>query len=208
MTAAGGDRAPRRDYGPAAGEPPPLVDPRRWGSLIGLAGGLLFIASYSSALGAVISAIVWVIGLGGVLAALFAHYVRPSALGPLSRPRPRPAALLAYAACVVGELALIALGSQALHAVGQDDVRPSLIAAVVGVHFLPFAWAFGEAMFFTLGGVVAGLGVVGLALGVLGVPNAAEALAVLAGLAMIAVIVRYAFGGWSRAPRPAQTGPA
>jgi len=115
-----------------------MVDPRRWGSLIGLAGGLLFIASYSSALGAVISAIVWVIGLGGVLAALFAHYVRPSALGPLSRPR--PAALLAYAASVVGELALIALGSEALHAVGQDDLRLSLIAAVVGVHFLPFAW--------------------------------------------------------------------
>jgi hypothetical protein len=73
-----------------------------------------------------------------------------------------------------------------------------LIAAVVGVHFLPFAWAFGEAMFFVLGGAVAGLGVVGLVLGALGVPAAADALAVLAGLAMSVVIVRYALGGWSR----------
>lgn len=191
---AGGARA--RAYGPSVREPPPLVDPRRWGSLIGLVGGMVFVASYSPPLGAVISVLAWVIGSGGVLMALFAHYVRPSALGPLSRPR--PVALVVYVACVVGELALIAVGSRALDAVGQGELRPSLIAAVVGVHFLPFAWAFGEAMFFTLGGVVAGLGVLGLVLGVLSVPHAAEALAVLAGLAMIAVIVRYALGGWRR----------
>ena len=197
MTAgARGGGAPPRDYGPAVGEPPPLVDPRRWGSLIGLAGGLLFVVSYSPPLGAAISVIAWVIGVGGVLTALFAHYVRPSALGPLSRPR--PVALLVYGVCVVGELALIAAGSRVLDAVGRGELRPSLIAAVVGAHFLPFAWAFGEAMFFTLGGLVAGLGVVGLVLGALGVPDAAEALAVLAGLAMIAVIVRYALGGWAR----------
>lgn len=157
---------------------------------------MVFVASYSPAMGAGITVLAWVAGSVGVLTALFAHYVRPSALGPLSRPR--PIALVVYGACVVGELALIAVGSRALDAVGQGDLRPSLIAAVVGVHFLPFAWAFGEAMFFTLGGVVAGLGVVGLVLGALGVPAAAEAFAVLAGLAMIVVIVRYALGRWRR----------
>jgi hypothetical protein len=172
------------------------VDPRRWGSLIGLVGGMVFVASYSPALGAGITVLAWVVGSVGVLTALFAHYVRPSALGPLARPR--PVALVVYGACVVGELALIAVGSKTLDAVGQGELRPSLIAAVVGVHFLPFAWAFGEAMFFVLGGAVAGLGVVGLVLGALGVPAAADALAVLAGLAMSVVIVRYALGGWSR----------
>lgn len=193
MTSA---RVRRRGYGPAVGEPPPLVDPRRWGSLIGLVGGMVFVASYSPALGTGITILACVAGTIGVLVALFAHYVRPSALGPLSRPH--PIALVVYGACFVGELALIAVGSRVLDAVGQGDLRPSLIAAVVGVHFLPFAWAFGEAMFFALGGVVAGLGVVGLVLGALGLPAAAEAFAVLAGLAMIVVIVRYALGRWRR----------
>ncbi|MEJ5945517.1 hypothetical protein WDZ17_09465 [Pseudokineococcus basanitobsidens] len=136
-----------------------------------------------------------VLAVGGVLTARFAHYVRPSALGPLSRPR--PVALLVYGACVVGELVVIAVGSAVLEALGRGELRPSLIAAVVGVHFLPFARAFGEAMFSLLGRVVAGLGVIGLVLGALGVTDAAEAFAVLAGLAMVAVVVRYAFGGWS-----------
>ncbi|GAA2023347.1 hypothetical protein GCM10009756_11560 [Pseudokineococcus marinus] len=153
---------------------------------------MVFVASYSPALGTGVTILACAAGAIGVLVALLAHYVRPSALGPLSRPR--PVALVVYGACVVGELALIAVGSRALDAVGQGDLRPSLIAAVVGAHFLPFAWAFGEAMFFTLGGVVAGLGVVGLVLGALGLPAAAEAFAVLAGLAMIVVIVRYALG--------------
>ncbi|WP_298989801.1 hypothetical protein [uncultured Pseudokineococcus sp.] len=157
---------------------------------------MVFVTSYSQALGTGAAILACAAGAIGVLVALFAHYVRPSALGPLSRPR--PVALVVYGACIVGELVLIAVGSRALDAVGQGDLRPSLIAAVVGVHFLPFAWAFGEAMFFTLGGVVAGLGVVGLVLGVLGLPAAAEAFAVLAGLAMIVVIVRYALGTWRR----------
>jgi hypothetical protein len=91
------------------------VDPRRWGSLIGLVGGMVFVASYSPALGAGITVLAWVVGSVGVLTALFAHYVRPSALGPLARPR--PVALVVYGACVVGELALIAVGSKTLDAV-------------------------------------------------------------------------------------------
>ena len=64
-----------------------------------------------------------------------------------------------YGACVVGELALINLGSRALTAVGHGDLRPALIAAVAGLHFIPFAWAFGERTFYWLGGLVATLGV-------------------------------------------------
>ena len=184
--------AAARRYGPAAGEPPLLVDPRRWGSLIGLAGGMVFIASYSPALGPVASTIAWAAGVAGVMAALFAHYIRPVPLGPLARPRPR--ALATYFGCVLGELALISVGSRALTKADHSELQPALIAAVVGLHFIPFAWAFQERMFLYLGGAVAVLGVAGLLAGALGVPHAADALAVVAGLVMIMIIALYARG--------------
>ena len=184
--------AATRRYGPEVGEPPLLVDPRRWGSLIGLIGGAMFIGSYSSVLGAAISAFAWVAGLVLVLAALSAHYVWPVSLGPMVRPS--PLALATFGACVAAELALINLGSRALIAAGDGDLRPALIATVVGLHFIPFAWAFGERMFFWLGGLVSVLGVAGLGAGAMGVAQAAEAAAVVAGLVMLVMITLYSRG--------------
>lgn len=126
------------------------------------------------------------------MAALFAHYVRPVSLGPLAPPR--PLAFATYGACVVGELALIAAGSRALAATGHADVRPALIAAVVGLHFIPFAWAFGERTFGWLGGLVALIGAAGLVAGAIGLSRAAEAMAVLAGLVMLSIVTMYAMG--------------
>ena len=183
---------PARRYGPAVAEPPVWGDPRRWGSLIGLVGGMVFVVSYSAGLSSIISVPAQIGGLGLVCAALFAHYVRPVALGPLARPR--SAALATYGACVVGELALINLGSKALAAAGDTGLRPALIASVVGLHFVPFAWAFGERMFYWLGGLVAILGVLGLLAGFMGVANAANTMAVTAGLAMLVIITLYAQG--------------
>lgn len=134
-----------RRYGPAVGEPPLLVDPRRWGGLIGLVGGMTFIGSYSSVLGAVAAGLAWTAGLVLAVLALFAHYVRPVSLGSLARPH--PLALVIYGGCVVGEVALIAAGTRALTASGHGGLRPGLIAAVVGLHFIPFASAFREPMF-------------------------------------------------------------
>lgn len=177
------------------------VDPRRWGSLIGLLGGMVFVISYSAGLNSIIALFAQIGGLGLLCAALFAHYMRPVALGPLTRPR--PAALATYGACVVGELVLINLGSRALVATGDSDLRPALIAAVVGLHFLPFAWAFGERMFYWLGGFVATLGALGLLAGFMGIANAADAMAVTAGLAMLAIITLYAQGRFApHAPTP------
>lgn len=193
--------APR--YGPEVGEPPLLVDPRRWGSLIGLVGGLVFIGSYSSVLGVAVSAVAWAAGVVLVLAALSAHYVWPVALGPMARPS--RLALATYVACVAGELALINLGSRALTAAGDGELQPALIATVVGLHFIPFAWAFHERMFFWLGGLVCVLGATGLLAGAMGVAHAAEASAVLAGLVMLIVITMYARGRF--APRLASQSP-
>lgn len=194
-------QGPARRYGPAAGEPPLWADPRRWGSLIGLAGGLVFVVSYSAALSHAVRISGWVAGSVLAAAALTAHYLRPVPLGPLTRPK--PAALAIYGVCVIGELAAINLGSRALTAAGHDDVRPALIAAVVGLHFIPFAWTFGERMFSWLGGLVATLGAAGLAAGFMGIPRAADAAAVTAGLVMMIIINLYARGRFS--PLPAST---
>ncbi|HEX8498890.1 MAG TPA: hypothetical protein VF661_16945 [Actinomycetales bacterium] len=177
------------------GEPPLAVDPRRWGSLIGAAGGMVFISSYSPALGRVLSTVALAAGIIGVLAALFFQYVRPVRLGPLERPR--PLALAVYCGCVVGEIALIAAGSRALGAAGHDELRPALIATVVGLHFVPFAWAFGERMFVQLGAAVAVTGLLGLLAGALGVPRAADAMAVVAGFVLLAFVTSYARGGFA-----------
>ncbi len=70
------------------------------------------------------------------------------------------------------------------------------------MHFIPFAWAFNERMFFWLGGLVCGLGATGLLAGALGVAHAAEALAVLSGLVMLIVITVYARGRFAPAAPP------
>ncbi len=191
---------PTPGHGPSVGEPPVTVDPRRWGSVIGLVGGMVFISGYSSVLGSLVSTSAWLIGVGLFAAALFAHYIRPVSLGPLERPR--PAALAVYAACVVAELALINIGSRALASADLTDLRPALIATVVGLHFIPFAWAFAERMFYWLGGCVAAVGVIGLSLGFMGLTHSPEAMAVTAGLIMQVIIVMYARGRFApRAPQ-------
>ena len=65
---------------------------------------------------------------------------------------------------------------------------------MVGLHFVPFAWAFHDRMFLYLGVAVAAVGATGLLTGALGVPHAADALAVVAGLVMITIITLYAQG--------------
>ena len=178
------------------GEPPLAVDPRRWGSLLGVAGGLVFVLSYAPALGTAVTASAVVLAAALALTALHGHYVRPRALGPLARPA--PGALAVYGAAVAGELALIAAGSRALEAAGREGLRPALVAAVVGLHFVPFAWAFGERFFLLLGALLVPLGLAGLALGALDVDRAPEASAVLAGLALLGVVAGYAQGRFSR----------
>lgn len=178
--------------GVPSGEPPVFVDPRRWGALIGVVGGLVFIFSYTPPLAAAVSIAAKIAGIGLALTALFDLYVRPRSLGPFREPT--RAARLAYVCCVAGELAAIAVGSRLLTSLGHADLRPALIAGVVGVHFLPFAWAFGERWFYGMGLALLVLGCVGLVAGYAGVAHAAEAAAVLSGLVMLALIVLHGHG--------------
>jgi len=94
----------------------------------------------------------------------------------------------------IGEVALIAAGTRAVTAAGHGELQPALIAAVVGLHFIPFSFAFREPIFLRLGGAVASVGAAGVAAGALGAPRAADAAAVLAGLLMLALIATHARG--------------
>jgi len=178
------------------GEPPVLVDPRRWGALIGVVGGLVFIFSYAPPLGKAISISAEIAGVGLALAVLFGHYIRPTSLGSFREPRRM--ALMVYVCCVAGELAAIAGGSRLLTSVGHLDLRPALIAGVVGVHFLPFAWAFGQRMFYRLGLALLVVGGIGLIAGFAGITHAAETAAVVSGLVMLALVALHAQGRWAR----------
>lgn len=185
------------------GEPPVWADPRRWGGLIGVAGGLVFLAAYAPALGAVVSAILGTVGVVLALTVLMCHYVRPVSLGPLVRPQ--PAAFATYVGCVAAEVLAIGVGSEGLADAGQEHLRPALIVCVVGLHFLPLAWAFRERMFLWLGALVAALGAAELSAGRAGVDRAAEVAAAAAGLTLLVMSLMYARGLFRRSPgaRPA-----
>lgn len=169
------------------------ADPRRIGSSIAIVGGLVFAWSYGD--GALPAP--WLLALRIVATALAAVCVWRLFLAP--RPLGAPAtphrfAWLIYLASVVAMLGAIALGRALLAGAGTEHAAGSWIAVCVGAHFLPFAWAFRERMLARLGLVVAGVGAVGVALGLaLGEPWG-ELGAVVAGIAQLSVLVTWALG--------------
>ena len=96
---------------------------------------------------------------------------------------------------------LIGVGTAALHYQDYESARPALIAAVVGLHFLPFAWAFHERMFYWLGSAPVTLGVAGLGAELASFDTSASAAAVLSGLVMAGVVMAYAAGLFARSSR-------
>ena len=172
---------------PAA--PPRFADPRRTGSLIGLIGACVFVFSYTPGFTDPLSAGARIIVVASVGATLWFLFAAPRFLGPFIPPRGRHIGV--YVLCVVLEFALIAVGARWLEALGQLDLRPALIALVVGLHFLPFAWAFRERMFYTLGAVLVVLGGAGL---LIGSGTGALGAAVGSGLAMSLILLAYSLG--------------
>ncbi|MFC3299387.1 hypothetical protein CI784_03310 [Arthrobacter agilis] len=127
-----------------------------------------------------------VAAVAGTLWFLFAS---PRHLGPFTAPRGRQVGI--YLLCVVTEFALIAFGTGRLTSTGNLELQPALIALVVGLHFIPFAWAFKERMFYTLGGILAVLGTVGL---LIGTQSSALGAAVASGLVMSLILLAYSLG--------------
>jgi len=169
-----------------AGAPPRFADPRRIGALAGLVGAVTFVFSYAGGLlpaAAVTVQVLVIVLVGATLGILF---VRPRGLGRFVPPS--WIAVCVYLLCVVGELALISVGTAGLLQIGREELRPALIVLVVGLHFLPFAWAFHERMFTWLGAMLVVLGALGL------LTDVAELVAVIAGLAMAGMLLAYALG--------------
>ncbi|WP_157621826.1 hypothetical protein [Serinicoccus hydrothermalis] len=156
------------------------------GSVIGLVGGTVFVLVNRGELPQAWSTaalIAWVVLL---LVAAWAVLVRRGGARQTSAPHPR--AGLIYGLSVLGMLVFFIGGSALLRAGGVPELGPALIALGVGLHFIPFARAFGVPFFFGLGGAVSVVGGLGLVLGLVWTPVAAPAAAVLAGLLMVALI--------------------
>jgi hypothetical protein len=176
--------------------PPRFTDPRRLGAAVGLVGAFVFVHAYAPLLGDQASRFAVVGGYLLITAALVRLLGLPRWLGTFVVPR--TGAVATYLACVVGELALLRIGSLWLTHAGREEARPALIAAVVGLHFIPFAWAFGEPMFTWLGATLLVLGAAGLTAELTADVRAAPWAAVASGWAMALLLLAYASGAFAR----------
>ena len=158
----------------------------RLGSTIGLAGGAAFVLINRQSLP---SAPAWAALLAWIVLlalAVWRVWLRPGPVDGLARPRPRAGAI--YGAACVGMVLLMALGSRVLTAAGVEHAVPALVVTAVGLHFLPFSYAFAAPFFVGLGTLLAFLGALGLILALtLGAPWGAG-FAVLAGLVMTGLV--------------------
>jgi hypothetical protein len=159
------------------------------GTLIGLFGACVFVFSYTPGVADLPSVVARALVVGAVACTLWFLFASPRYLGPFTAPRGRQIGI--YLLCVIMEFALIAFGTGQLTSLGKLELQPALIALVVGLHFVPFAWAFKERMFYTLGAVLAVLGSGGL---LIGTPTGALGAAVMSGLAMSLILLAYSLG--------------
>lgn len=196
-------REPRRT-GPApqdAHSRPRGPHPYRLGSLVGAIGGTVFVLANRDLLTTplpLVALVAWGLAL---VAYGYAVWWRPAhALPAPGTPSPRagPVYLLAVAAMV----GAIWLGLWLLDRVGRGELGPALIAACVGLHFIPFARAFAAPVFGQLGWLLGLIGLGGLLIGWLLRPEAAAAGAGLAAvLSGLALLVTMAVGAFPRSGR-------
>ncbi len=169
------------------------LDPRRVGALVGIAGGLVFVLANLAWAPMPITLLVCGLAIALAAATLWALFGAPRALGaPASV---GVGAWWAYLASVAGMLALIAGARLLLTTTGHAAAIPIAIAVAVGLHFLPFARVFHERHFVDLAVALVAIGAVGLVTAIVVGEPAGEASAVVAGLAMLALMLAYAVRG-------------
>ncbi|XNY99956.1 hypothetical protein ACL90Y_09370 [Micrococcus luteus] len=161
------------------------------GGLIGVVGGAAFVFGGVAGLPEPAQAPLRWAAVGVVALALVAVLFCRRAL-PAPRP-PAPGAGRVYGVCVVAMLLLMPFTRLAALALDAPTAQISLVAAVVGAHFLPFARAFHAPVFRWIGGAMLALGLGGALLAVLGVPAAGPAGAAAAGAAMLVIVAVQAF---------------
>ncbi|MFP7833628.1 hypothetical protein [Marisediminicola sp. LYQ134] len=173
--------------------PPPFADPRRIGALVGLVGACVFVFSYTAGFTDALSAAARIVVVVASVATLWFLFGSPRDLGRFVPARRWQIGV--YLLAVVIEFVLIAVGSRWLGSIGAADLRPALIALAVGLHFIPFAWAFAERMFFVLGATLVALGAVGL---LVGTATGALVAAVTSGVVMALDVLAYSLGMFAR----------
>lgn len=151
------------------------------GSVIGAVAGLVFVLANSGDLPA---ATAW--RVAGVLA--FVLVIVLLWRGPVAEPpRPSRTALRTYGLCVLGEVLAIPVGALVIRALdGPAELVVVWVVFVVGVHFLPFARAFGLPVFDLLAWTLIVLAVAGGVLTLAVDTVAGPWTAVLAGFVLLA----------------------
>jgi hypothetical protein len=151
------------------------------GSVIGAVAGLVFVLANAGDLPA---ATAWRIA-GGLAFVLVIVVLRRSPVA--EPPRPSRTALRTYGLCVLGEVVAIPVGALVIRAVdGPAELIVVWVVFVVGVHFLPFARAFGLPVFDLLAWALIALAVVGGVLTLAVDAVAGPWTAVLAGFVLLA----------------------
>ena len=106
---------------------------------------------------------------------------------------PRTAAIRVYWWCVVADVVALFAGTRLLDANGHGEYGVAWVAFVVGLHFLPFAWAWRHPEFRWLGLALMTLAAIGAVLGLLGAGDASIAL--VAGVGSGFALLGYAGAG-------------
>jgi len=154
----------------------------RVGAIIGGGFGTAFVLINAGELPPPWPPLTWLLGLGMAAASL-----RLIIVGQSSRTGARPprSALHVYAISVIAEVLAIPAGAIALRAVDSAELTMTWVTFVVGVHFLPFAHAFGRQHFLVLGWLLIALAVGGSGMAVTVGVGWARVAAVIAGFVLL-----------------------
>lgn len=160
-----------------------LLHPQVLGVVIGGAGASAFVHVNRGLLPAPWPTAALLAWTAALLVCAWVVLLRPRRLRDVGPPR--PGAGVVYTASVAGMLAAFAVGRRVLDAVDRPELMPAVVVVAVGLHFVPFARAFGAPVFGTLGWALAAIGVVGLLLGVVAGAVPVAAAAVVTGVVML-----------------------
>lgn len=168
---------------------------QRLGSLISAVGGLVFVLVNAGGLPDPLGLAVALTGVAVFVAAVW-YSVERTRSWPRG-PAPLPRSMRVYWACVAAEVVAIPVGALVLREVVRRPVlTPVWVVFVVGVHFLPFASAFGVPLFGALGVSMMVVAVVGA----VAAWNVGAVGAAAAGVAAGALLLAFAVIGsvWER----------
>lgn len=153
--------------------------------MIGASFGLVFVLANAGAAGTP-----WdlVLRVAGVIA--FGFAVVAAFRGRALRLQPRPSAIRVYWLCVVLEVVAMVVAFRVLAANDLQEYSVVAVALAVGVHFLPFGWAWRARSFIFVGLAMTLCGLVGVLLGVAGAGSSPAVL--VAGVGSGAVLLAFA----------------